>query len=511
MAKRHFLSVLGTGNYSEAKYVCDEAGMATSYVQEAVLKLKMLKEGEYTSEDRITIFLTEKAAACNWYDRDYTPQELERMQGTEKPARKPGLGSVLRQSYDIKDEEAIRLIPLGATEDELWDIFNIIYEEIREGEELYVDITHSLRNIPIQMLSVITYAKVVKKIEVKGIYYGAFEAGTKNEEGMTEAPIFDLLTFLDILAWSQAANSFIKYGNSDEIKDLYDEQKERGSKELKKVVGDLADITQGLETSRGCYKEEKGGSAQGVSVLKSYRSYEEFYGIMQKKDKKAKNGQGQKKQIDPLNKLFDVINDKLNVFNVEDNLAFGYAAIEWAIENKKTQQGFTALDETIKTWLCRRYGLDEYLERHREGICKRICVLFSMELQAGKTPGEVFSAQGRAEVYRKWEENQKDQREENQGSKAKDNRKEGEAVPLTPEQEREAARNLSGELAPAFVKIGNEISSRRNSMNHFGYSNINQFGCKKLYTDLKAYYKQFRETAALMEGGTKEQNHGEQN
>lgn len=479
MAKRHFLSVLGTGNYSEAVYTCGEESVTTPYIQEAVLKLKMLKEGPYTEEDRITVFLTEKSLAFNWHDREYTEKELQYMTckgGTEKPVRKAGLGPILQKSYGVTDEAA-RLIPLGATEEELWEIFNIMYDEIQEGEEMYVDITHSLRNIPIQMLSVIAYARVLKNVEVKGIYYGAFEAGTRNQDGMTEAPIFDLLTFLDILDWSQAANSFVKFGNSDEIKALCEAQKEKGNKDLRKVVSDLSEITQGLETSRGCYAPDKGSVGAGVSAMKSCRSYTESYEIMRKKEKKA-----QKKLIDPLGKLFDIINDKLKVFDVEDNLAFGLAAIDWSIENKKTQQGFTALDETIKTYLCRRYGLDEYLELHREGICKHICILFEKELQEMKDSQLVYSEEGREKVYRKWEE----------------------ASAHMAAQEREAARRLSMELPPVLPQISNEIGSRRNSMNHFGFSNINQFSCQKLYKDLRACNDKFREAIVLMENGAEE-------
>lgn len=321
-----------------------------------------------------------------------------------------------------------------------------------------------------------------------------------------EAPIFDLVTFLDILDWSQAASSFIKYGNSDEIKALCDRRKDKGGAELKKVIADLSYITQGLETSRGCFREEKDSGVPGVSVLKSYRSYEKFYGIMRKREKKEQEKEGRRRQINPLVKLFDVINDKLKGFDVEDNLAFGFAAIDWAIENKKTQQGFTALDETIKTWLCRRYGLDEYLESHREGICKALCSLFYDRMRYNGDLQTVFSDEGREEVYRAWEkfwerrwcgeENKKDQ------------------TALTPEKEREAARRLAMEMPPVLPNISGEIGSRRNSMNHFGYSNIGQFGSRSLYKDLEAYNDKFREIRELMEAepaenGKEEWSHGE--
>ena len=37
---KHFISVLGTGNYSETIYKCDEGEHKTAFIQEALLKLK---------------------------------------------------------------------------------------------------------------------------------------------------------------------------------------------------------------------------------------------------------------------------------------------------------------------------------------------------------------------------------------------------------------------------------------------------------------------------------------
>ena len=490
MAGRHFLSVLGTSNYSKVTYRCDEGTLATEYIQEAVLKLKMLNERGFGADDRITIFVTKEAYRLNWLDRDYTDRELKQMGAGKETARKTGLYSILQKEFGIT-EESVRFIPLGATEDELWDIFNIMYDEIQDEEELYVDITHSLRNIPIQMLSVITYARTLKNINVAGIYYGAFEAKVQNEAGETEAPIFDLVTFLDILDWSQAAGSFVRYGNSDEIKALFDIQKVKRSNKMAdsyKVVNDLYDITQGLETSRGCHVPDKKG-VPGGSVLNSYRSYEQNYKAMQKRVGKQEEAQARKNRIEPLSKLFDVIHDKLGIFDVEDNLAFGFAAIDWAIENKKTQQGFTALDETIKTYLCCRYGLNEYLEKHREGIAKSICNLVNNEMRQ-KESGKELTAEAREDIFRKWEIawEMRWGREQNG--------KDAEPDTVTPEQERKAARMLTMELPVELAELTSAISSRRNSMNHFGYSNIYQFGCRKLYEDLKEYYGRFRQMIA---------------
>lgn len=493
---RHFLSVLGTGNYSQTNYACEEGAVNTAFIQEAVLKLKM---PTYTKEDRISIFVTEQSYQKNWLDKEEEKIELDSENVTEKNL---GLGSILKREFDeTGDSISVRIIPLGASETELWEIFNIIYDEIGAEEELYVDITHSLRNIPVQMLSVIAYARVLKKVNVAGIYYGAFEARTKNGEGTEETPIFDLITFLDILDWSQAANSFVKYGNSDEIKELYQRQKGKSKNkkgDISKVITKLSNITQGLETSRGCLcqTEKSGKICPGQSVLNSYRAYQESYQMMQKENEKVSKEQRKQNQVEPLSRLFDVINEKLEPFDVENNLEFGFAAIEWAIENKKTQQGFTALDETIKTWLCCHYHLDEFSESHRDGICKRLCNLMNWKMQKDHKMASHFTEADREEIYEEWKEDWvKNQR-------YRKNQKNYSGVIVTSEQELEIAHQIIMELPGELARLGKEIGSCRNSMSHFGYSNLGRFSCDDLYNYLVDYYNQFKKLIKQIEENT---------
>ena len=53
--------------------------------------------------------------------------------------------------------------------------FSLTSDVIDEGEEIYFDITHGLRNIPMLVMAILEYAKVTKGILIGGIYYGAFE------------------------------------------------------------------------------------------------------------------------------------------------------------------------------------------------------------------------------------------------------------------------------------------------------------------------------------------------
>ena len=78
---------------------------------------------------------------------------------------------------DIKD---------GKDTDEIWEIFDVIYNEINDGDELFLDITHAFRYLPMLLTVLINYSKFLKKITVKSITYGNFMA-----EGDLK-PIMDL-------------------------------------------------------------------------------------------------------------------------------------------------------------------------------------------------------------------------------------------------------------------------------------------------------------------------------
>ena len=467
---KHFLTVLGTGVYKNTEYFSEEGGYETSFIQEAVLKLKL---SEWNPGDKITVFITEESKNRNWLNRPFTEREIEeaKEKGEELPEIKIGLEQILKEQYEGCIESCI--IPVGANEEELWEIFRNIFDTISQEEELYIDITHALRNIPIQLLAVISYARAIKNVTVSGIYYGAFEVGKFNEKGVKAAPILNLLTFLDILDWSQAANEFIKYGNSDQIVDLYHEQKRRigvRQPELSKVVMELQSITHGLETSRGYFdKENAARYKKGKSILESYKQYEETFEIMEKKDRKEHDRKKQQKSsIEPLNELFHTINEKVKIFQVETNLELGLAAIKWAVENKKTQQGFTALEETMKTFLCNHYGFPEAEELYRDKICKSACIMLYMNFQ-GKKAGECTEEFRRA-IYLGW----------------KEERKEWGIAPEILEE----AENIFLTIPERMLFMCHEISDCRNSMNHFGYSNKGNYSYKDLEGKLEKYYNE---------------------
>lgn len=513
--KKHFISVLGTGNYSSCRYGLCGKEEETKFVQEAVLKTAVGAMGE---NDKITVFLTKKAEAENWEDRAYNQFELNRDKELKPGDIRGGLKNTLFQIYGENIVKAVR-IPEGKTEEELDQIFEIIYEEIQEEEEVHFDITHGLRNIPMQALTILNYARVLKKITIAGIYYGAFEV--RNEEGV--APIFNLSRYNEILEWTSAADAFVNAGDSRQIKmlykRLYDEKKKNFNKlenkqevneeknesveedkvssskkkkkvqptqeqmdfkRLGKVIDGIVDLTSCLETGRG-----KNVTGQKNKNKKSiYQAYVEL--------KKALEdiNETQKGMIKPLKPLFEKIEESIEIFNVgEKNGKIGMAAVEWAIRNHLLQQGYTALEETMKTVVCELYGLSGE-EGERDAVVGSAIKMFSRKLREFKKVQKRTQKEGEklSDIFDRekvvvefWEEDQWNKKNKGKEQNEEQNKR-----------RKKIGESIIREVPEAYANLMNKVTNSRNSINHFGFQHSPE-EYTKLEENLKGYYKEFKQ------------------
>lgn len=259
MARKVFLSFLGTNRYIKTKYYlneeCKKTSQLTHFVQETTIGKTCLN---WSSNDKVFIFLTEDAKTKNW----------------ESPAQKnnpkgqyTGLAEIL-EALNLNPKVQVIDIPDGFSEEEIWNIFVIIFRKLKDDDELYIDITHAFRFFPLLMIVIFNYAKVVLNITVKHIYYGAFEKlgpayMVENDISEEEryAPILDLASFSELQEWSNAANSFVKFGSSELITELtkkeispilkYSQGKDEKANQMRKFTISLFDFTQSLKTNRG--------------------------------------------------------------------------------------------------------------------------------------------------------------------------------------------------------------------------------------------------------------------
>lgn len=425
---RKFLSFLGTGNYGECIYKCTNENIKTRFIQRALVE-DLCKD--WTDEDEVVIFVTQKSKKTNWESGEKEIEKRIKLNDQETLIKKEkqwfyGLNEELKQlsNYNFKITE--KVINEGKNIEEIWEIFKCMMQQIYEGDEVIFDITHSFRSIPMLALVVLNYAKVVKNINIIGIYYGAYEA--KDEEGV--APVFDLKEFDRLLEWAYAVNSFVKFGDSRQILELVNREKKYDCKyrEVANFASRLNDFTSSITTCRGTENKDK-----KKSVQRAYNEMENELNIVREKN-----------NMPHLRELLSLVEKRTESFKHTDNLSTGIAFVQWCIDNKLVQQGYTSLDETIKTYICRLNGLEETNFENREDIAAKACIVF-------------------AKSKNEW--------------KVKDNY-------------RETIEKIITTTPKELFDLAQKIRDARNDINHFGYRN----GAKSydaLERDLKESFNKF--------------------
>lgn len=116
----------------------------------------------------------------------------------------------LRDELEGKGVRASKLtIPLGHTEEEIWQIFSLLNQSVEKGSELLIDITYAFRHLPLLMLASLAYLRGERNVKIHGIYYGAWEARSGDR-----APIFDLTPFFTLTDCYHAVRQFRETGDA---------------------------------------------------------------------------------------------------------------------------------------------------------------------------------------------------------------------------------------------------------------------------------------------------------
>lgn len=351
MARKVFMSVLGTGFYSECTYVGVNTRTQTRFIQEATLN-EIGAKG-WNSEDSAYVFITDRSETDNWIVKDncrtnLRSKEVEQYNGLQKVLDDMSLPCTV-ESVKIKD---------GKDENEMWDIFNTIYGCIHDGDELYFDLTHAFRYLPMLVLVLGSYAKFLKNVKIAYISYGNFDSRTKcpDNPGRDEAPIIDLLPLSILQDWTFAAGQFIKSGNVEEIVKLCENEflpLVRASKGKDVAANALRYYTKVLSSTiqdlRFC---------RGVSLIDSDN-------IISLKRSTLDLGES---MIDSLNPLLGKIVASFGDFDDYASINNAYKSAVWCYNKGMFQQSATILQETVVTFFCRRHGLNELVEEDRRVI-----------------------------------------------------------------------------------------------------------------------------------------------
>lgn len=302
MAKK-FISFLGTGKYDKCQYKFQEnIGKEVKYIQDDLIDRFC---GDYDENDKVVFFLTSEAKNAHWST------------GLENTIKEKNLKCKICP-VDIKDSK---------TESDIWGLFQQIYENIDEYDEIIFDLTHSFRYLPMLFFSILHYASFLKNISVQGIYYGAFDPKSESKV----APIFDLTDSFKVMEWANAADAFVSYGYADKLEKL---AKERGKDFI--GAGNLAKNISTMSKSIMCSRIPEIVAGKVFDCI----------------DTKISQGAG---NLQPAFKpILEKVSDKISGFKRNDASNF-IPAVQWSVDHKMVPQGATILQEGFLTYIMCRH------------------------------------------------------------------------------------------------------------------------------------------------------------
>lgn len=331
MHRKIFVSFLGISNYTNAHYGrssdVSSTIVPTRFVQEATIRAYC---SDFSETDLIVI-LTTQAALKNWEDGEHVNKD------TQKKEFHEGLKTRL-DALDLLCPVINEMVPDGSSTEEIWAIFEKIYGIFKEHDEVYFDITHGFRSLPMLNLVLINYAKLLKNISVKGIYYGAFE-GKKEIDGVFVTPIWELSDFAKLQDWTNNASTFLRTGNATNLVEQINNYQ-------------YHDIRENLEN----FSEFTLGN-RGVNLFNGRSIIDLRESLVQDIT-----------PSDPAFKALQPILDKIRIeFNgYQENSAInGFLAVRWCIHNGLIQQAATLLEEFITTFIMEEIGIINYLQNYK--------------------------------------------------------------------------------------------------------------------------------------------------
>ncbi len=355
--RKVFLSFLGTSDYLSCNYMCGEKKFPDNrFVQEATIAYHC---SDWTNQDAVIVFTTEESHLKNWLDNGHKDRDGTIIQCD-------GLQSRIENMAMPVEINEIR-IGIGKDEAEIWETFASIMDTINDGDELYFDITHAFRSLPLLAMVIINYAKVTKNITVKAIDYGALESlgqisdVRKMVVEERNVPVFNLLPFDQLLDWTTAIDGFLSAGNPSGIQKL-----------TKKNITPVLSQTKGKDEEAASLREMSQCLGTFSETMATCRA-KEISKNAAKLQEAVKNVQDQQ-LIKPLAPLLAKLVENTAPFTGNE-VNDGLAAAKWCLEHNLIQQGFTLLQETMCSHiLLEATDVDHYTEKNRNIVNKAMVI-----------------------------------------------------------------------------------------------------------------------------------------
>jgi CRISPR-associated Csx2 family protein len=221
------ISALGTSPYTEVLYrFQDGQAIRSSYPVHALIQRSGVRF------DQTIVLLTQRAREVNWELMELFLQD-----------RRETAGEIC--GVNIRD---------GRDSEEIWQIFDVIAGVVPENAQLYIDITHGLRHLPMLLVMAAAYLRAAKNVTIRSISYGAFDLRRTNSDGDVECDVFELLPFVELFDWASAAKMFQETGNASQLAYLLRSTGARLGEEAREQINSVAqqldEVNLALEVAR---------------------------------------------------------------------------------------------------------------------------------------------------------------------------------------------------------------------------------------------------------------------
>lgn len=343
MARKVFISFLGTNNYVQCRYdISGDVSAPVRFVQEALIEHVCKK---WTEEDRIFIFCTSKektgengSKEINWFDNGQlrAADDLEKI-GLEHCLM--NLKSRIGLNAHIEEHD----IDAGFSEEEIWDIFDTVYAMLQPDDQIYFDVTHAFRSIPLFSIVLFNYSKFMMDTRLMSIMYGAFEKlgqRDKAKEIPIEkriAPVIDLTNIVRLQEYNQIASGLKDFGKVKLLKDAIEANRESASDmAIRNLAESISELDEYIETID--LKEIKSGK-----FIQKFRS-------------NYKNIKRKRKMVKPISNILDELYKETEDFVETNSYRNIEAAINWTIKHEMLMQTYPLAEEYVILCVANMYN-----------------------------------------------------------------------------------------------------------------------------------------------------------
>ncbi len=337
------ISSLGTGRksdggYQQARYKINDKIYETSFVSDAIIK--------HYGIDKLFLVGTKKSIWDEAYtvfggdDGDYHEMlYMEKEEGRITQDMLSVFNKSVSHQLEHEGSQAF-LVDYGINDDQIWSNFETflsISDLIHDGDELYLDITHSFRSLAIMSFVMTQFTSSIsdKKFEVKAMLYGMLEYQSESEECI--APIVDLSILLVIQEWIKAIDAIKKYSDFDPLVAIL--EKEGVEKSVKNTFVNL----------------------NNTIDMANMSAMQQFVGSAGKKIRAI--SESENKVIKLLAGEVIKLVDELDHERMSD---FQFALTKWFYNNKNYAMSYMALAEAIVTKTCEIKDYDATTEEGRK-------------------------------------------------------------------------------------------------------------------------------------------------